>query len=173
MTDWLAEALPIFSRDDGSLPEVEFDVSNAQDIRAAYLFLQSCACRIESRKKAACYWSKSKGVLVPIGLGDDPVPALMSGDTDPLHIVFGGIRSPSGQAVPALGIFVFCDALAIDYRMGSDWDSSAILGLFEILDRIAEITGASKFAHRDNDNENDEGDRLLRLWTRWRTLCAE
>lgn len=168
MAEQLSDAVSLFDSDDGSLPEVQFDVPNPDSVRDSYLFVQACASRIESRR--ACYWSRSQNIEVPITIGDDPVAELIAGNAESFHVVFGGVVSPSGYRVPPLGVFVFLNELAIDYRMGKDWDIDSIGGFFEILDRVAVITGVCRFDHKENDNDADN--RLLEIWTQWRASHA-
>ena len=161
-------ALRLFSADDGTLPEVEFQEVPGTAVRESYLFIQSCASRIESVR--ATFWSKLQQAEIPIEFGTDPVQKLLDGEAEPFHLVFGGVESPSGKTVPALGVFVFETTIAIDYRMGVSWNLKAVEGFFEILDRIANIIKVNDFLHKENIN--DHGEDLLQIWQAWRKRHA-
>lgn len=159
------EVAHIFSKNDGSLPEIEFEVHNPNALKGIYAFIQQHSRVIETTA-GAYYWSKAKGAEVPIALGDDPVTPLLADEAEPFHLVFGDIVSPSGRPVPPLGLFVFADGVTLDYRMGPDWNSDSVTGFFEILEKVAQLADAHKFDHKEN--LNDGGDELLTIWLRWR-----
>jgi len=64
-------------------------------------------------------------------------------------------------------IFVFQDSLVIDYQMGASWTESALIGLFEIIDRIKVIAPKMDLKHRGNIFDNDGG--LLESY--WKKIC--
>lgn len=153
----------LFLHDDGTLPELEFSVETPQAVEQIYAFLQSLASRLESENP--CYWSDAREIEVPISFDENPTTSLISGDASSMHVLFGGINSPSGRAVPALGVFLASDCVIIDYRMGPEWSESAVVGFFEIIDKVAQLAGTSTFEHRQN--LRDTGGQLLEAWRVW------
>ncbi|MCR9277839.1 MAG: hypothetical protein NXH85_07665 [Pseudomonadaceae bacterium] len=163
------EAEHIFSNHDGSLPEVAFPVSNTALIAPAYECLRNSASRFESRLPPS-YWSKSLSAEVEIRFNDNPAVEIATGDAEPFHVLFGGIRSRGEYCVPPLGVFCCSEEIAVDYRMGPDWNEQSVLGLFELLDELAQVLSTDVFEHREN--ENDGGTDLLSIWQIWRNSVA-
>ena len=65
---------------------------------------------------------------------ENPALKLIEGEAEPFHVVFGGIKSSSGKVVPDLGVFVMAsDYISLDYKMGKQWNTEAVIGLFEIM----------------------------------------
>lgn len=146
----------IFYENDGSLPDINFDFGDVRVAGDAYVILQARATCLAS--KNAYYWSKSRGAEERIYLGDNPALAFLDGDADVFHVVFGGLRSTTGARIPDLGLFVLgMGFLALDYRMGPEWDEPAIVGLFEIMRDLQALTDVVTISHVGNIFERDEG----------------
>ena len=120
----------ILERDNGSLPDIEFDYAGKPLASEAYLFVQSKATRIVSANPY--YWSISKQKECLIQYGNNPALKYLQGEAEPFHVVFGGLKSNSGNSIPDLGFFVLgVDFISLDYRMGSEWNIQATEGLIE------------------------------------------
>ena len=165
--DVWAKTKHLFDTDDGSLPNIEFDVRENSTQSRVYSFLTNCAGILES--ETAYYWSKSKQSEIPISFGDNPADLVPANEAEPFHVVFGEITSPLGNNVPSLGLFVFQEMISLDYRMGQGWDENAVIGLFEILRTISKIVG-SNFNHLGN--QNDGGTELNEAFKMWLELSA-
>lgn len=151
----------IFNTDDGSLPDIELNNLSSQEVIAGYEIVRNCAEKISSKNPS--YWSISAGKEIEIQFDQNPVQHVIDQEAEPIHLCFAGIRSPSGKAVPELGIFVFTDSLVLDYRMGQEWNAEAIEGLFEIIKGIASISHNMELVHKSNTNDFD-GNILTRAW---------
>lgn len=155
----------ILHTNDGSLPDIHVDFGHARVVAEAYALIQARAARLTSLH--AYYWSKGTGTEVPIRFGDNPARALLAGDAEGFHVVFGGLRSAAGAPIPDLGVFVLDAAyLALDYRMGPEWDAAAIRGLFEIMRELRALDEDVEFAHTGNLFEGDDG-ILLDAFENW------
>lgn len=109
----------ILSKNDGSLPSIEFDFGEEEHSSAAYALIQNQASCLTSQ--GAYYWSKSKEIEVPIEFGENPADLVLTGEAEPFHVVFGGMRSSSGASSPGLGLFILGSTqISLDYRMGMD-----------------------------------------------------
>lgn len=140
---------------DGALPDINFDFGQKHVVGDAYAIIQRRATHLASN--SAFYWSRSRREECVIRYGDNPALALLAGEADPFHVVFGGLRSASGAAIPDLGVFVLDDDfIALDYRMGPHWDESAILGLFEIMRDLRALAKCVTISHAGNIFETDE-----------------
>ena len=103
------------------------------------------------------YWSKNRSEESPIRFGENPAIAFLEGDAEAFHVVFGGLRSKGGAPIPDLGFFVLdLGFIALDYRMGPDWDAPAIIGLFEIMRDLKSLSDVVHISHDGNIFESDE-----------------
>ena len=151
--------------DDGSLPDINFDFGHERIVGDAYALIQRRASHLVSGYHY--YWSRSKSEECAIGFGENPALAVLAGNAEPFHVVFGGMRSADGASIPDLGVFVFDhDSISLDYRMGPQWDEPAILGLFEIMRDLMALASAATVSHTGNIFETN--DKILlsgfRIW---------
>jgi len=155
----------IFCIDDGSLPDISFDFGQQRAVGDAYALIQSRATHLVS--KYPYYWSRSRSEECAINFGENPALALLAGEAEPFHVVFGGLRSADGASIPDLGVFVLDDNfIALDYRMGPQWDAPAILGLFEIIRDLKALANSAAISHTGNLFDTDE-DILLSAFNTW------
>jgi hypothetical protein len=145
--------LEIFRTNDGSLPDIELDHLSGDEVIRGYKFIRNQAERISSMEPS--YWSKLKECDVPFSYEDNPAIQVVSGEADPFHLCFDGIKSPSGKNIPELGLFVFEDCLSFDYRMGPQWNKQAVQGLFELIACMSKDYGSMKISHKTNLNDYD------------------
>nr|WP_315466541.1 hypothetical protein [uncultured Undibacterium sp.] len=156
----------ILSVNDGSLPDIEFDFGEEKRSSMAYDLIQQQASCLSSQ--GAYYWSKSKEIEVPIKFGENPAELVLSGEAEPFHVVFGGMRSNSGAIIPDLGLFILGSTqISLDYRMGKDWNRAAIEGLFELMLTLKCLAPNTKIRHVGN--VFDENDILLSAFEMWQT----
>ena len=114
----------------------------------------------------ARYWSKVLGAEVPIEYGENPVLALLSGEAEPFHVVFGGLTSPSGAPIPDLGLFILgVDFVALDYRMATEWDSAAVEGLFSLMRELSNLA-VCRISHTGNIFD-PTGEILCSAFEKW------
>jgi hypothetical protein len=155
----------ILNTNDGSLPDINFHYERKDVVADAYALIQGRATHLAS--KQASYWSKARGVEVPISFGENPALALLSGDAGTFHVVFGGLKSTTGAPIPDLGVFVpGDDFIALDYRMGPDWTEPAILGLFELMHDLKALSDVVDISHTNNIFESEES-ILLTEFRNW------
>jgi len=157
----------LFDGDDGSLPEIELSFGESDAVSKAYETLRSCASGLAG--ETAGYWSIPDSKDVAFSIEDNPAPLVTAKLAQPFHVVLEGVRSLSGENVPDLGVFVFPDRIAIDYRMGPEWAISAVVGLFEILDALLGLSDSPTMTHRNNIRDPD-GSRFRNAWTRYRKV---
>lgn len=128
----LSAVIEAFSTDDGSLPDINLDFGEAPIAGDAYAMIQARATHLVST--GAYYWSKSGQEECPIKYGDNPAIEYLRGEAESIHVVFGGLRSSADSPIPDLGVFILGPGyVALDYRMGQEWNEAAIIGLFELL----------------------------------------
>lgn len=167
----LSAVKKILSENDGSLPDIEIDFGENHVVADAYALIQTKTSKLVS--SGAYYWSKSRNEEYPIRFGDNPAVLYLKGEAEPFHVVFGGIRSSSGFLVPDLGVFVLGPGLiSLDYRMGSEWNDAAILGLFELLNELSSLASEVMISHLTNINDPD-GTVLSGALNNWRAANAQ
>ena len=159
MPDALHIASINFREDDGSLPTVEFDQLNAESVAAVYRFIcKHGRCVSDS----PTVWDNNEQVDVPLMLLDDPCRWLRDGRIDSFHCCFGGI-SVDGTVIPDLGLFVFKDAVQIDYRMGTEWNAINVDAFFRMLAYLKSIAPESKIKSAESEGLMDEESFLTAL----------
>ncbi|MCB1634424.1 MAG: hypothetical protein KDI51_07515 [Xanthomonadales bacterium] len=154
---------PLFSMDDGVLPEIRMEAASLAAVRRAYACLESCAGQIGG--PSSTWWSEQDQRERPIELGLAPWQAVINGELGSFHVLLDGLRSRSGLAVPALGVFVSPTQFSIDYRAGPAWSASAVHGLFELLHDVLEALQQGAFEHIGN--RWDKGGQLLAAYRGW------
>lgn len=155
----------ILHTDDGSLPDINFDFGQERIAADAYALIQGRASGLAS--EGARYWSKGRRSECPIRFGENPAIALLEGDAEGFHVVFGGLLSDAGAAIPDLGVFVLdAGSIALDYKMGPEWDEPAIIGLFELMLDLKSLADGVQISHDGNMFESDEG-ILLTEFINW------
>lgn len=165
----LTEALSVLKEDDGSLPElrVPIELSTADQV---YAYLKSRSSGFSHRK--ATYWSAALSQDVEIQWLASASELIRLAESQSFHVVLGGVRSETGNAVPDLGVFMSANELILDYRMGSQWSEHAVVGLFEILSSLSDIGGTKAFEHSVNQFDY-EGTILVGAWESWRGAQSE
>ena len=96
---------------------------------------------------------------------------LIEGEAEPFHVVFGGIKSSSGKVVPDLGVFVMAsDYISLDYKMGKQWNTEAVIGLFEIMLVFESFGKNTVISHEGNIFE--QNNELISAYRSWGENCA-
>lgn len=148
-----------FCEDDGSLPTVEFDQLLPESIGKLYRFVsKSGYCVTES----PTVWDDQAQQDVPLLSVCDPCKWVHDGRTDSFHCCFGGI-SIDGTVIPTLGIFVFKDAVEIDFRMGKDWNPENVEAFFKLLARLKSLAPESRIRSAQSEGLMDEASFLKAL----------
>ena len=145
----------ILHTNDGSLPDINFDFGQERVAGDAYALIQQRATHLVTANPY--YWSKNRSEESPNRFGENPAIAFLEGDAEAFHVVFGGLRSKGGAPIPDLGFFVLdLGFIALDYRMGPEWDAPAIIGLFEIMRDLKSLSDVVHISHDGNIFESDE-----------------
>jgi hypothetical protein len=126
----------LFDTDDGSLPELRLTGLSAAQTPLVYARLRALADRID---EGACFWDRRAGRETPVDDVPNAASLVVAGDADAFHLL---LRHPrlGAVALPDLGVSVFDDEVALDYRMGRAWgptEVGALLGLLCELRRLA------------------------------------
>lgn len=127
-----------FETNDGSLPEIEVTFSEPSRMPLAFQHLYDRGAQ-NLTADGGHLWLTGPQTEAPF-LGPESASIVVSGAAEAFHVVLGGIAG-SDRRIPDLGVFVFPDTLAFDYRMGSDWGPQEIQSLLELLRQLCALGG--------------------------------
>jgi hypothetical protein len=118
----------LFDTDDGSLPEVLLTNLSVEGVAAIYAFLRSRGDKASS----FAFWHRSLDREEQIDAWPNAALLVATGQAEAFHFMATGLAFDN-VVIPDLGVFVFPEEIALDYRMGRDWDERRVLALFELL----------------------------------------
>jgi hypothetical protein len=164
VTTWLWRSLhDLFETNDGSLPEICVKYGDPNAVACGYAILRKRAETVVSER--ACFWSVHGQEERSIDSVENPAALVLSGEANPFHVVFGGIGSQDAT-IPDLGVYVFQEELALDYRMGSEWGSDELCALFELLGELTSLDPHSSLSLEDGVLP-EVASRFQDCWSRW------
>ena len=132
--NWLWDQLhDCFDTNDGSLPEFRVTYFDRQAMVKGFRLLRDRAANIN---ESASFWSVTDEADRAIDSVPNAAALVVSGEAEAFHFVACGIRS-GATVLPDLGVFVFDDELALDYRMGPDWGPAKLCAFFDL---VADLT---------------------------------
>jgi hypothetical protein len=129
----------LFDTDDGSLPDVRLTELTGDGLAAGYAFLRSQA----QVSPGMAFWHRSQDRVEQLDDWPNPAQLVAAEEADEFHFLARnfGVRD---VILPDLGVFVFRHELALDYRMGPEWDEPRLLALFELLRRLAVLDSRAR-----------------------------
>jgi hypothetical protein len=125
----------IFATDDGSLPEITIAHITPAGLADMWMYLRKAAVRYAGDD---WFWHHATEHETPLDSVPNAAALVITGEAEIFHTVLNGI-SFFGSVIPDLGVFVFQDAISLDYRMGHDWNAANLRALFELLRQIQNI----------------------------------
>ena len=132
----------LFDTDDGSLPDIEINNLTPQAIGDIYTFLRSRSELVGYNRHPEtdrpCFWHKLRQCDEELDSVPNAALLTANGTAEAFHFVVGGLTF-NGTIVPNLGVFIFSDSIALDYRMGEAWGSAQLWALFDCLHQIQQI----------------------------------
>ena len=132
----------LFEENDGSLPEISVAFEQRSPVPQAYALIADRGTLYNAATRT--FWSETSSSEVLVASVPNPAQLVITGEAQPFHVVFQGIRSSAGALVPDLGLYVFQQDLAFDYRMGPEWGPASLLGLFELLADVADLAPGTR-----------------------------
>ena len=87
------------------------------------------------------------------------------GAAQSFHVVLEGVRSLD-VALPDLGVFVFPDQLALDYRMGSEWTPARVEAFFALLADLAALDPRASTSLQECSRPEEKA-RFQSAWQRY------
>ena len=136
-TPWLwKEIHEFFDTDDGSLPEVRVNYNDTRATASGYALLRKLAAT--TSPESPCFWAIADDAERLLDSVPNPAALVVSGEAEAFHVVFGGIRLRE-VIIPDIGVFVFPNQLALDYRMGAEWGSPEVEAFFALLLQLVKL----------------------------------
>lgn len=129
----------LFDTDDGSLPEVRLTGLPIDRTPVVYARIRALATRIN---EGAYFWERRAELEAPIDSVPNAATLVISGDADAFHFVLQDPRFGE-VALPELGVFVFSDEIALDYRMGPEWGAKEVAAIVELLCQLKRLAPGS------------------------------
>ena len=132
----------LFDTDDGSLPEIWIVNLSKEGVVAIFSYLQN-ACRAIAN--GAVFWSLEDQQEKPINSVPNAADLVVQGRAEPFHLLCQGLTY-DGVVLPDIGAFVFGNQIALDYRMGKEWDALKLRALFGILKEAKTIDSRARIS---------------------------
>lgn len=127
-----------FSDDDGSLPGIEIGNLTPEEIAQIYAWIRSNSTVASD---APTFWDNQLQSNRPIDSVPSAAVMVATGQAAPFHFAVDGL-SVEQVMIPCLGIFVFQDTIAVDYRMGSAWHPEQVFAFFSLLRHLVKFSAA-------------------------------
>jgi hypothetical protein len=164
VASWLwTELHDLFDTDDGSLPEVRVDYSDVQAVARGFALL-----RLRASEILGSFWSKTLCADQSADTVVNAAALVLAGEAEAFHVVLRGIQFQEGT-IPDLGVFVFPDQLALDYRMGAVWGAAELNGLFALLADLCALDPGASISLE----EGLPSSTVARFQSAWRRYLSE
>ena len=114
----------------------------------------------------AAYYSRKAADQVHMfgyGRAQNAAALVASGLAAPFHFCISNLHV-NGVELPVLGVFVFKDAIEIDYRMGPHWGPAEVEAFFGLLREICEFTPGAMIRPADCEGPPNS-ERFSEAWT--------
>ncbi|WP_437742171.1 hypothetical protein WMF39_42400 [Sorangium sp. So ce1504] len=156
-----------FETNDGSLPTVELQNLTNGEVADLYSSIRR-GSHVVSRD--ATFWDTQ--ATIDRGLDEVPNAALLvsTGQASPFHFAIEG-ASACEVTIPCLGVHVFQDTIAFDYRMGAEWGGQQVFALFSWLEHLLSRTRAGVLAPSANEGPPDP-EAFMLAWKLFREWSA-
>ncbi len=122
----------MFETDDGSLPDVYILNLSGLGVSKMWAYLRKLSPNLVGD---ASFWNRAKEKSVAVDSVANAAELVVNGEAESFHVVLHGI-SLNGSLIPDLGVFVFPDAIYLDYRMGHEWGARELEAFFALLHQL-------------------------------------
>jgi hypothetical protein len=135
-----------FDTDDGSLPGIYVTPLSPASMSAVYAMVRRRSRLVGDVPPV--FWSCSREQAFGVDEVPDAAALVAAGEAEPFYHCFGGLVA-GGVELPVLGVFVFGNALELDYRMGPPWGPAQVAGFFELLRDCCALDPAARVVPAD------------------------
>ncbi len=127
-----------FSEDDGSLPCVEFHKLTAKEVGDIYLAIREQSQLVS---KDSTFWDDNSDCDRPIDDVPNAAALVSSYQAQPFHFAIQGVKI-DGIELPCVGVQIFQELVALDYRMGDEWNALKLLAFFKWMRELLNMSKA-------------------------------
>ena len=149
-----------FNNDNGSLPGIEVANLSPTGVSAVYAMLRR---RSRLSGDPPEFWNRTRDASVPVDAVSDAAGLVAAGEADAFHHCVEG-QVAGGVELPVLGVFVWPDAVELDYRMGREWGPALVAGFFVLL-RVCCALYPSEVVLPAKSEGPTYPQRFLRAWS--------
>lgn len=142
---------PCFGADDGSLPTFEVQNLGASEVARIYSLIRNRSTVVSENPS---YWDSESETERSIDDVPNAASLVTAGKAEPFHFSVEGLEG-EGAEIPCLGVFVFQDSIAFDYRMGPGWGPRQVLALFSWLKQLIDAAGGARLVPSASDGPPD------------------
>lgn len=160
-TELWEELRPCFTTDDGSLPTIEIQHLTETEVGQLYLAIRE-GSRVVSQE--ATFWDSSAEKDCSLDDVSNAAFLVADGQASPFHFAIGVGGTPEVQ-MPCLGVHIFQDSIAIDFRMGKEWGKDEVWSFFSWLRSLLSKTRGG--ALNIGAEGPPEPERFMRAWSRF------
>lgn len=153
----------LFDSNDGSLPEIDIENVSPAGLARMWTYLRTIASDYAGD---AWFWDKRNDRQTGLDSVPNPAALVVAGEAEIFHTVLQGITF-FGTVIPNLGVFVFQDAISLDYRMGGDWNAAKVSALFELLRQLQRIDSNAQISLSKTYFSSDWRERFTAAFTRY------
>jgi hypothetical protein len=153
-----------FDTDDGSLPGIEVAHLSSAGVAAVYAMLRR---RSHLVGDPPVFWSRVEEACIAVDAVPNAAALVASCDADAFHHCISGIVAASVE-LPIIGVFVWPNAVELDYRMGSEWSAVRVAGFFELLRDCCACDPTAVIVPAEFEGP-PYPDRFAEAWSRYQT----
>jgi len=124
--------IDLFATNDNSLPEVCISGLRGDEVSEIYLFMRRITRFLVG---APVFRHLAEHADKYLDSVNNAAQLVVSGEANPFHFLTRGIKI-SDIILPDLGVFVFDNAIALDYEKGKAWGKPQIKAFFELLGTV-------------------------------------
>lgn len=163
------EVRECFETDDGSLPGVYVTPLSPAGMSAIYAMIRRRSRLVGVEQPV--FWSRTHEQAVEVDAVVDAAALVAAGEAEPFIHCVGGLVA-GGVELPELGVFVWGNAVELDYRMGRGWGPAQVEGFFELLWDCCNLDQNARVIPADCEGPPFP-EKFSQAWDSYRTKKAE
>ncbi|MFZ2960587.1 MAG: hypothetical protein WA705_27220 [Candidatus Ozemobacteraceae bacterium] len=150
----MSEAFPfwnslhdLFDKDDGSFPEILINRLGGPGVIRGYSHIRE---KTKFLVGAPAFTGRRDGREKLLDSVPNAAEVVVSGAAEPFHFLARQIVVDAG-IIPELGVFIFENAIALDYQMGRQWSESTLEALFSLVRFLVRNGENPVVTHEESD----------------------
>ena len=152
-----------FETNDGSLPTVELQNLTGDEVAELYAFIRG---KGHIASQDATFWDLPAATDRVLDDVPNAARLVSTGQASPFHFSVEGTTA-CGVTLPCLGVHVFQETVALDYRMGAEWGAREVFAFFSLLEGLLSKTHAGVLAPSTSEGPPDP-ESFMMAWQLFR-----